>query len=78
MAEFSFLPKLFFTLKRLKSYLISLWLPSICHMALGAGTEYCQHLNVRSDKAHSCVPCGSTLRKDLRTLSTNISKEIND
>lgn len=49
---------------------INLWFPSMCHIALGAGTEYCLRLSVRLATARTSVPTGSTLLKESRTLVT--------
>ena len=51
-------------------YRINLWFPSMCHIAFGAGTEYCLRLSVRLAMARTSFPIGSTPFKESRTLVT--------
>ena len=42
----------------------------MCHIAFGAGTEYCRRRRVRLAMARNAVPSGSTLLNESRTLGT--------
>lgn len=49
----------------------------MCHIAFGAGTEYCLRLSVRLAIARISVPIGSTLLKESRTLVTTTKQQEN-
>lgn len=61
---------------KVNTHRINLWLPSMCHKLLGAGTLYCRRLAVWIDSLRIKDPSGSTRRNDACKRCSDKEREI--